>query len=113
MMRLALANGNARPKKRAGRHAERTMGMHFSRLLLVVAAALPLGACLLTAGEIAANDDAACRSAGLKPGTPAYVKCRENRSNQRVIAQREGERSMQRMQWEMNQSAMRASMPRM
>jgi len=87
------------------------MEIHFSRLLLIVAVALPLGACM-SAAEIAANDDAACRSAGAKPGTPAYVKCRENRSNQR-IAQREGERSMQRMQWEMNQSAMRASMPRM
>jgi hypothetical protein len=88
------------------------MEMHFSRLPLIVAAALSLGACM-SAADIAANDDAACRSAGAKPGTPAYVKCRENRSNQRVIAQREGERSMQRMQWEMNQSAMRASMPRM
>jgi hypothetical protein len=87
------------------------MEMHISRLLLIVAVALPLGACM-SAAEIAANDDAACRSAGAKPGTPAYVKCRENRANQRV-AQREGERSMQRMQWEMNQSAMRASMPRM
>src|SRR5262245_23677335 len=88
------------------------MEMHFSRLLLIVAAALPLGACM-SAAEIATNDDAACRNAGAKPGTPAYEKCRENRSNQRAIAQREGERSMQRMQWEMNQSAMRASMPRM
>ena len=88
------------------------MEMHFSRLPLIVAAALSLGACM-SAADIAANDDAACRSAGAKPGTPAYVKCRENKSNQRVIAQREGERSMQRMQWEMNQSAMRASMPRM
>jgi hypothetical protein len=86
--------------------------MHLSRLLLIVAVALPLGACM-SAAEIAANDDATCRSAGAKPATPAYVKCRENRSNQRAVAQREGERSMQRMQWEMNQSAMRASMPRM
>jgi len=50
--------------------------MRFSRLLLVVAAALPLGACFVTHEEIAANDDAACRSAGLKPGTPAYIKSR-------------------------------------
>ena len=88
------------------------MEIAFSRLLLIVAAALPLAACM-SAADIAANDDAACRSTGAKPGTPAYVKCRETRSNQRVVAQREGERSMQRMQWEMNQSAMRASMPRM
>jgi hypothetical protein len=31
---------------------------------------------------MAANDDAACRSAGLKPGTPAYAKCREDRTRQ-------------------------------
>jgi len=95
------------------------MEIHFSRLLLIVAAALILGACMTAeeqqaqARAIAANDDAACRSAGAQPGTPAYVQCRENRSNQRAVAQREGERSMQRMQWEMNQSAMRQSMPRM
>jgi hypothetical protein len=34
------------------------------------------------AQEIAANDDAACRSAGQKPGTPAYAKCREDRTRQ-------------------------------
>jgi len=95
------------------------MEIHVSRLLLIVVAPLVLGACMSAeeqqaqARAIAANDDAACRSAGAKPGTPAYVQCRENRSNQRAIAQREGERSMQRMQWEMNQSAMRQSMPRM
>jgi hypothetical protein len=77
--------------------------MHFSRLLLVVAAALPLGACFLTAEQIAANDDAACRSAGHKPGTPAYAKCREDRSNMRV-AQTEADRAMQRMRWDMNQA---------
>ena len=95
------------------------MDIHVARLLLIVGAALVLGACMSAeeqqahARAIAADDDAACRSAGAKPGTPAYVQCRENRSNQRAIAQREGERSMQRMQWEMNQSAMRQSMPRM
>jgi hypothetical protein len=94
------------------------MEIHFSRLLLIVALALPLGACMTAAErqaqarEIAANDDAACRSAGAKPGTPAYDQCRENRSNHRAIAQREADRSMQRMQWNMNQSAMRAAMPR-
>jgi hypothetical protein len=77
--------------------------MHFSRLLLVVAAALPLSACFQTAEQIAANDDAACRSAGLKPGTPAYVKCREDRSNLR-FAQTEADRSMQRMFYNMNQA---------
>ena len=88
------------------------MGMHFSRLLLVVAAALPLGACFMTAEQIAANDDAACRSAGLKPGTPAYVKCREDRSRLRM-AQTEADRSMQRMFREMNQANTRQWMSRM
>jgi hypothetical protein len=64
------------------------MGMHFSRLLLIVAAALPLGACLTAAAqqerEIATSDDTACRSVGLKPGTPRYVKCREERSSLRA-----------------------------
>jgi len=92
--------------------SERTMGMHFCRLLLVVAAALPLGACFVTAEQIAANDDAACRSAGLKPGTPAYVKCREDRSRLRM-AQTEADRSMQRMFHEMNQANTRQWMSRM
>jgi hypothetical protein len=78
------------------------MGMHFSRLLLVVAAALPLGACFLTAEQIAANDDAACRSAGLKPGTPAYAKCREDRSNLRFAQNMEAQ-AMQRQMWSMQQ----------
>jgi hypothetical protein len=38
---------------------------------MIVAAALPLSACFTTPEQIAADDDAACRSAGLKPGTPA------------------------------------------
>ena len=75
------------------------MEMHFSRLLLIVAAALPLAACLTAAAqqerEIAASDDAACRSAGLKPGAPAYVKCRENRSNLRAAQSAEAQ-AMQR-----------------
>lgn len=78
------------------------MGMQFSRLLLVVAAALPLGACFLTAEQIAANDDAACRSARLKPGTPAYVKCREDRSNLRFAQNMEAQ-AMQRQMWSMQQ----------
>jgi hypothetical protein len=87
------------------------METHFSRHLLIAAVALPLGACM-SASEIAASDDAACRSTGAKPGTPAYAKCLENRQEQRRVAQIEGERSMQRMRWEQQQSAMRASMPR-
>lgn len=90
--------------------------MHFSRLLLIVAAALPLGACLTAAEQqeqarnIAASDDAACRTAGEKPGTPAYVKCREYRKDQRAIAQTELDRSMQRMMFEMHESATRSFM---
>ena len=85
------------------------MEMQFSRLLLIVAAALPLGACLTAAEQqaqaraVAANDDAACRSTGAKPGTPAYVKCVELRSAQRHIAQTEADRSMQRSMWISNQ----------
>ena len=61
--------------------------MRFSRLLLVVAVALPLSACITTAEQLAADDDAACRHAGLKPGTPAYAKCREDRAGQRNMLQ--------------------------
>ena len=73
--------------------------MHFSRLLLIVAAALPLGACFTTAEQIAANDDAACRSAGLKPGTPAYVQCLDDRRMR--LSQ---EAAMQQQMWAMQQS---------
>ena len=66
----------------------------------------------MSASGIAASDDAACRSTGAEPGTPAFVKCLEDWKNQRRIAQIEGQRSMQRMQREQQQSAMRASMPR-
>jgi hypothetical protein len=78
------------------------MATQFSRLLLVVAAALPLGACFVTAEEIAANDDAACRSAGLKPGTPAYVKCRDDRSRMRFAQNMEAQ-AMQRQMWAQQQ----------
>ena len=61
--------------------------MRFSRILLIVAAALPLGACFMTAEQIAADDDAACRSAGLKRGTPVYVQCRDDRTRMRVSQQ--------------------------
>jgi hypothetical protein len=69
--------------------------MCFSRLLVIVAVALPLSACFTTAEQIAADDDAACRSAGLKPGTPAYAKCREDRT---------GNRNMQQMISSLNQA---------
>jgi hypothetical protein len=84
------------------------MKMHFLRLLLIVAAALPLGACFQTAEQIAANDDAACRSAG-KPGTPAYAKCREDRSRMR-FAQSVEAQAMQRQMYIMNQSATQSFM---
>jgi hypothetical protein len=102
-MRRALADGNATPKNAQEGIAERTMGMQFLRLLLVVAAALPLSACFLTAEQIAANDDAACRSVGLKPGTPAYAKCREDRSNMRFAQDIEAQ-AMQRQMWTMQQA---------
>jgi hypothetical protein len=80
-------------------------------LLLLATVALPLSACM-SAADIAASDDTACRSTGAKSGTPAFVKCLEDRRERRRIAQVENDRSMQRMQWNMQQSAMRASMPR-
>src|SRR5499433_571868 len=101
MMRLALATA-MQGRRNAHDASERTMGMHVCRLLLVVAAALPFGACFVTAEQIAANDDAACHSAGLKPGTPAYVKCREDRSNLR-FAQNIEAQAMQRQMWWMQQ----------
>ena len=80
------------------------MVMHFARLLLMVAAALPLGACMTAAEQaqaIAASDDAACRDAGTKPGTPAYAKCRETMSNQRAMARIAEDQAMQRQMREM------------
>lgn len=78
----------------------------FSRLLLIVALALPLGACMSAAEqarqmrEIEASDDAACRNAGMKPRTPAYAKCRENMSSQRQMAARIG---LQNQIWSMEE----------
>jgi hypothetical protein len=80
------------------------MEMHFARLLLIVAAALPLGACMTAAEQaqaIAASVDAACRDAGTKPGTPAYAKCRETMSNQRAMARIAEDQAMQRQMREM------------
>ena len=74
--------------------------MHFSRLLLIVAAALPLGACFTSAEQIAANDDGACRSAGLKRGTPAYVQCLDDNRRMRLSQ----EAAMQQQMWAMQQS---------
>jgi hypothetical protein len=94
------------------------MARPFPRLLLVaVVAALSLGSCMTAAGQqeqprqIAGSDDAACRTAGLKPGTPAYVKCRQDRENLRV-SQIEADRAMQRMFWDMNQANTRQWMSR-
>ena len=78
--------------------------MHFARLLLIVAAMLPLSACMTAAEqarEVAASDDAACRDAGTKPGTPAYAKCRETMSNQRAMARIAEDQAMQRQMREM------------
>src|SRR5262245_46601180 len=85
--------------------------MRFSRLLLIVAVALPLGACFhtLTPEEVAAEDDAACRSAGLKPGTPPYAKCREDMKSRRAMSDTAARIGMQNQQWamqDMNRSMM-------
>jgi hypothetical protein len=74
----------------------------FSRLLLIVALTLPTGACLTAASqvrEIEASDDAACRDAGTKPGTPAYAKCREDVSERRHMSQMGGRIGMQNQTW--------------
>lgn len=74
----------------------------FSRLLLIVAVALPMGGCLTAAEqarEIESSDDAACRDAGTKPGTPAYAKCREDMSNRRHLSEVAARIGMQNQIW--------------
>jgi len=64
------------------------------------------------AREIAADDDAHCRSAGLKPGTPAYAKCREDIKNQRAMSDMAMRIGMQNQQWTMQEMSTRAMMGR-
>ena len=74
----------------------------FSRLLLIIAVTLPLSACLTAAEqerEIAAKDDAHCREAGMKPGTPAYAKCLEDMSNRRHMSEMAMRIGMQNQIW--------------
>ena len=78
------------------------METRFSRLLLILGLALPMAGCLTAAEqarEIAASDDAACRDAGTKPGTPAYAKCREDMSNRRQMSQMAARIGMQNQIW--------------
>jgi hypothetical protein len=71
--------------------------MSVSRILFVVAVALPLAACLTaTAEDFERHDDGVCRDQGLKPGTPAYADCRQSVSSQRQMAARIG---MQNQVW--------------
>jgi hypothetical protein len=88
--------------------------MRFSRLVLIVVAALPLGVCFMTAEEVAADnavrDDAACRHDGLKSGTPAYAKCREDIKNRRAMQDMAMRIGMQNQQWTMQQMSTRAMM---
>jgi len=73
-----------------------------SRLLLILALTLPIGGCLTAAEqarEIEASDDAACRDAGTKPGTPPYAKCREDMSNRRRMSQFAARIGMQNQMW--------------
>lgn len=86
--------------------------MRFSWLLLVVAVGLPLGACFMTTEQIAADDDAACRSAGLKRGTPAYVQCRDDRTRVRVSQQAAVQQQMWAMD-RMNQQMMQMNTQQM
>jgi len=74
----------------------------FSRLLLIVALTVPMGGCQTAAEqarEIEASDDAACRDAGTKRGTPAYAKCREDVSNRRHMSQFAARIGMQNQMW--------------
>ena len=78
------------------------MKIHFLRLPLIVAAALPLGACMTAAEQarqIEASDDAACRDAGTKRETPAYAKCREDMSNRRHMSEVAARIGMQNQIW--------------
>jgi hypothetical protein len=78
------------------------MQIHFSRMLLIVAAVLPLGACMTAAEQarqIEVSDDTACRDAGTKRGTPAYAKCREDMSNRRHMSEVAARIGMQNQIW--------------
>ena len=78
------------------------MQIYFSRMLLIVAAALPLGACMTAAEQarqIEVSDDAACRDAGTKRGTPAYAKCREDMANRRHMSEVAARIGMQNQIW--------------
>jgi len=95
---MVVGRGFNQPRMAARQQGERM----FSRLLLMVAVTLPLGACLTAeeqAREIAASDDAACRDAGMKPRTPAYDKCREDMSNRRHMSQFAARIGMQNQIW--------------
>jgi hypothetical protein len=111
---LATQQGDIVWFQSAAHGGETTGGgrMRFSRLLLIVAVTLPMGACLTAAEqaqEIAASDDAACRDAGTKPGTPAYAKCREDMSNRRNMSQMAARIGMQNQIWS-QQEMMRQDM---
>ena len=62
------------------------------RVLLIIAAALPLGSCAgsimgdAIAGpeRLAQQDDAYCASIGVPAGTPSYPQCRMNLAQQRT-----------------------------
>jgi hypothetical protein len=74
----------------------------FSRFLLVVAVTFSLGGCLTAeeqAQKIAASDDAACRDAGTKPGTPPHALCREDMSNRRHMSEMATRIGMQNQIW--------------
>jgi hypothetical protein len=76
-----------------------------SRLLLIVVLTLPMGACATTAEQVQqteARDDAACREAGTKPGTPAYTKCREDISNRRHMSEMAARIGMQNQMWSLH-----------
>jgi outer membrane biogenesis lipoprotein LolB len=70
-------------------------GPAMMRTVLVVVALTALAGCAeyeaqqrqqaqAQSAAIAANEDAQCRSYGAQPGSPAYIQCRMNFSNQRA-----------------------------
>lgn len=58
------------------------MGVTVNRMVVFALAALGVVGCA-SPEQIAAQDDAQCRSYGVRPGMPQYVNCRMMLANQR------------------------------
>ncbi|MDE4910365.1 hypothetical protein PQI07_06570 [Methylobacterium sp. 092160098-2] len=75
-----------------------------TRIAILIAACAVLGACnsarqpgrgefLMEPAEIAAKDDAICKSYGAEPGSPAYIQCRTTQDQRRDAFKAELRRS--------------------